>query len=274
MRLAARTVVLPMVMVREFPFVEGQIGGVKGKFLLDTGMQDALVINDHRVPLHGGQKIGTGFFGSGQTYDVRLHEAVDDIRVGNIRVPRVSAVRSQDARMLERITPDFIGWIGYDFFASHALKMDYRRSRATFYKEGSKRYLQGEKVIAVLPFETRKLPNHPLLPAQIGDMEAIVSLDTGMDGDLSLPKHKKLRLVAGGHLRATGDPDNYDVARVRIADKIDIALSSLDVEEGPSPAAKSIGITEDVEFSLGYIFLRQYKTVWDFRQKRLYLLAR
>ncbi len=274
MRLAAETVTLPIVMVREFPFVEGEIGGVKGKFLLDTGMQDALVINDHRVRLEGGTKIGTGFFGSGQTYDVRLHAGVDDIRIGNIRLPGVSAVRSQDARMLERITPDFIGWIGYDFFASHALEMDYRRSRATFYKEGTKRYLQGEKVIAVLPFETRKLPNHPLLPARIGDVEAILSLDTGMNGDLSIPEDKKLRLLAAGHLRATGDPDKFDVARVRIADKIDVTLPSIEIEEGPSPAAKSIGITEDTELSLGYVFLRQYKTVWDFRQKRLYLLAR
>ncbi|MFD2427139.1 hypothetical protein ACFSUK_01290 [Sphingobium scionense] len=53
MRLAGKTVTLPLVMVREFPFIEGEIAGVRGKFMLDTGMQDALVINDHRVPLVG-----------------------------------------------------------------------------------------------------------------------------------------------------------------------------------------------------------------------------
>jgi hypothetical protein len=53
-RLAGKTVTLPLVMVREFPFIEGEIAGIKGKFMLDTGMQDGLVINDHRVPIAGG----------------------------------------------------------------------------------------------------------------------------------------------------------------------------------------------------------------------------
>lgn len=273
-RLTGTAVTLPIVMVREFPFVEGEIAGIRGKFMLDTGMQHALVINDHRVPLTGGARIGTGFFGSGQTFDIRLHAAVETIRIGDIRLPRVTNVQSQDARMLEKITPDFLGWIGYDFFKDYALKMDYRRSRATFYKEGSRRYLAGEKVIAALPFETRKLPNHPLLPVRIGGMDAIASLDTGMNGALMISNAKKARLLADGHLRPATEPDTYDLTGVRIADRIDVDLRAVEVEEGPSPAAKPIGITEDTELELGYAFLRQYKTVWDFREKRLYLLAR
>ncbi|MEG3182308.1 hypothetical protein [Sphingomonas sp. LT1P40] len=273
-RLTKNIVTLPIVMVREFPFVEGEVAGIRGKFMLDTGMQDALVINDHRVPLVGGTVMGTGFFGSGQTFDVRLHAVVKDIRIGNIHLSRVTSVRSQDARMLETITPDFLGWVGYNFFRDHALKMDYRRSKATFYKDGPRQYLRGEKVIAVLPFETRKLPNHPLLPARIGELNAIVSLDTGMNGALIISDAGKARLLANGHLRATAKSDAFDLARVTLADTIDIDLHSIEVEEGPSPAAKSIGITEDTEIELGYAFLKQYKTVWDFRQKKLYLLAR
>jgi hypothetical protein len=272
-RLAGTTVTLPVVMVREFPFVEGEIAGIKGKFMLDTGMQDALVINDHRVPLVGGTRIGTGFFGSGQTFDIRLHEAVEDIRIGVIRLPRATRLRSQDARMLERITPDFLGWVGYNFFKDYALKMDYRRSRAIFYAEGPRRYLRGEKVVAVLPFQTRKLPNHPLLQARIGGVDAIVSLDTGMNGALMISSAEKTRLLADGHLKPATEPETYDLIGVRLAERIDIDLRALEVEEGPSPSAKSIGITEDTELQLGYAFLRQYKTVWDFRQKQLYLLA-
>ncbi len=151
-RLTGTTVTLPIVMVREFPFIEGEVAGVKGKFMLDTGMQNALVINDHLVPLNGGTRIGTGFFGSGQTFDIRLHEVVDDIRIGDLRIPQAVRVRSQDARMLETITPDFLGWVGYDFFTGYALKMDYRRLRATFYKAGSRQYLRGEEVVEVVRY--------------------------------------------------------------------------------------------------------------------------
>lgn len=272
-RLTAGTATLPIVMVREFPFVEGEIAGVKGKLMLDTGMLDALVINDHRVPLTGGTKIGSGFFGSGQTFDLRLHAKIDDIRIGNIRLPHVTSVRSQDARMLEKITPDFLGWVGYHFFANHALKLDYRTSRATFYQEGPERYLRGETVIAILPFETRKLPNHPLMSARIGKVEAIASFDTGMNGSLAISKENKAHLLGAGHLAATDDPEIYNLTDVRIGDKINADLPGIEVEQGPSAAAKSIGVTEETEIEIGYAFLRQYKTVWDFRRKQMYLLA-
>lgn len=53
-----------------------------------------------------------------------------------------------------------------------------------------------------------------------------------------------------------------------------VATERMEVEEGPAPAAKSIGITEDTKLSLGYALLRQYKLVRDFRLERIYLLAR
>lgn len=272
-RLPAKTVTLPIVMVREFPFIEGEIAGVKGKLMLDTGMQDGLVINDHRVPLTGGAKIGTGHFGSGQTFDIRLHAAVPDIRVGNLRHLRATNVRSQDARMLEKITPDFLGWVGFNFFADHAIKIDYRRLEVTFYEADDESFIVGEKVIAILPFETRKLPNIPVLPARIGDLDAIVTLDTGMYGSLNIPEEKKARLIASGHLKPASEPDAHDLSGVRLAEMIDGSFPALEVEEGPSPSAKSVGITEDTELELGFVFLRNYKTVWDYRQKRVYLLA-
>lgn len=273
-RLDAETVVLPFTMVREYPFVEGEIAGVTGKLLLDTGFEEALALNDHRIPLNGGVKVGTGFFGSGETFDIRQQASVDNIRIGNLRYARATSVQSQDARQLERITPDFLGWVGYHFFAKYALKMDYRRSQAIFYKGGPTAFLRGEKVIAVLPFETRKLPNHPLIAARIGDVDAIVSLDTGMNGSLVVPNTQKARLLASGHLAATDDPEAFDLKGVSLSGKIRLDFPGIEVEEGPAPAAKPIGVTEENHIELGYAFLRQFKTVWDFPGKRLYLLAR
>jgi hypothetical protein len=273
-RLPDDTVTLPFTMVREFPFVEGEIQGVRGKFLLDTGMRDALVINDHRVPLTGGEQIGSGFFGSGQTFVVRLNQSVRDLRIGKIAIPRVTSVRSQDASQLEAITSDFVGWLGYNFFKDHALKMDYRRSQATFYSGGAEKFLRGEKLMAVLPFQTRTLPNHPVLPTTIGDVTGVVTLDTGMNGALYLPASKKAALIASGHLKATREENMYDLARVNLAGEIVVDIQGIEVLEGPSPASKPIGITEDVELELGYALLRQFKTVWDYKAKRLYLLAR
>lgn len=272
-RLEGKTITFPLVMVREFPFIEGEIAGIKGKLMLDTGMRDALVINDHRVPIAGGRMIGTGHFGSGQTYEVRLHSMVQNIRIGDIDYSRVTRVRSQDARMLETITPDFLGWIGHGFFSSYAMKIDYQRLRVTFYGEGPDRYLDGERLVAALPFETRKLPNVPLLEARIGDVDAIVSLDTGMYGSLNIPEEKRRRLLDRGQLTPAEDPDKFDLSSVRIADKVDVSVPGIEVEEGTSASAAPVGVTEDTELELGFVFLRNFKTVWDYRRKQLYLLV-
>lgn len=273
-RLVGKTVTLPLVMVREFPFIEGEIAGIKGKFMLDTGMREALVINDHRVPIAGGSKIGTGHFGSGQSFEVRLHEAVQNVRIGDIYYPGVTSVRSQDARMLEKITPDFLGWVGFGYFSGYAMKLDYDRLIATFYQEGSDRFLANETLVATLPFETRNLPNIPLLQARIGDLNAIVSLDTGMYGSLNISQKKRQNLLEDGHLKPTRDPDAFDLTGVRLADRIDVEATAIEVEEGPSASAKPVGVTEDTELELGFVFLKNYKTVWDYPRKRLYLLAR
>jgi hypothetical protein len=273
-RLTAPTMTLPISMVREFPFVEGEVAGVKGRFMLDTGMEDALVINDHRVPLQGGEAVGHGFFESGQRFAIREHADIEGVRIAGLSFDHLAKVRSQDARQLERITRDFLGWIGYGFFKDHALKIDYRRKSVTFYRGGPAEFLGGEKVVAVLPFETRRLPNHPLLAARIGDLRAIISLDTGMNGALVISDAKKAQLFASGHLKRGGEEGTYDITGVRIANRVNVAFPSMEVERGPSPSAKPIGITEDVELQLGYALLKQYKAVWDFRGKRLYLLAR
>ena len=84
------TVSVPIVMVREFPFIEGSVSGVAGKLMLDTGYQGALTVNDHRVPISGGRTIGTGVFGSGQTFQVRLIPELADVRVGEMVFPRVT----------------------------------------------------------------------------------------------------------------------------------------------------------------------------------------
>ncbi len=272
-RLAEATVSFPIVMVREFPFIEGAISGVAGKLMLDTGYQGALTVNDHRVPIPGGRTIGTGVFGSGQTFEVRLIPELADVRVGALVFPRVTDVTTQDARLLERITPDFIGWFGYEAFATHALKLDYRTLLATFYGEGVD-YLAGEQIVAELPFETRRLPNHPLMAGRIGDTPFLVSWDTGQQGALYTTEEGKTRLLRDGRLTpSAAGPEAFDLHGLRIGEHALPTITGIGVETEPSPASGPIGITEPDQVTLGYGLLRQFKTVWDFPRKRIVLLA-
>lgn len=273
-RLAGETVSLPIMMVGEYPFIEGSVAGVKGKLMLDTGAEQALAINDHRVPVANGRTIGTGHFGSGETFAVRLVPELTAIRIGALHFARATSVQAQDARLLEGITPDFLGWLGHHAWAGYAMKLDYRASRATFYKGGPGAYLKGERVIAELPFETRKLPNHPLMPGRIGGMAIIAAWDTGQYGSLFTDAAGKAALLRSRHLTVSSDKGGaYDLAGLELAGHSLPVISAVEVETARSPAAAPIGISEPHLLTIGYGLLRQYKTVWDHRRRRIYLLA-
>ncbi len=273
--LTDRITTVPIVMVREFPFVEGSVAGVEGKFMLDTGMQGALSINHNRVPVSDTRTIGKGLFGSGQTFEVLLSPELRDLRVGGLTFPRVTTVESQDARMLEGITPDFIGWIGYNTFRNHALKMDYRNLTATFYRYGESDYLEAERVVAQLPFTTRKLPNIPFIAGHVGDMALATLWDTGMHGALYTTAEGKARLLREGRLTPSKTkPDSFDLDGLRLNGHAMPVLRSISVSTEPSPAAGPIGIVEADALKIGYSLLHQFKTVWDFERQRIYLLER
>lgn len=275
-RLPKRNVTMPIIMAQEFPFVVGSIAGIPGKLMLDTGIEQALTVNDHRVPITEGRTIGTGYFGSGQTFAIRLVSELQSVQIGSLLFQLATTVQAQDARQLEAITPDFLGWFGHDAWAaSHALKIDYDRSRATFEYGPASRYLRNERLIAVLPFQTRKLPNQPLMPGRIGNLRVMTAWDTGQYGTLFTSDAKKQRMLEDGRLSPSREkPGSFDLHGLQINGDPTTDIRGIDVEEGPFPAAAPIGITEPDILTIGYGFLRQYKTMWDYRSRRIYLLAR
>lgn len=275
-RLHGDTVSIPFVMVREFPFIEAEVNGVKGKLLLDTGALDALILNHNHIALPEGRILGQGNFGSGQTFQMVLRPSLDSIRLpGGIEYGRVTTFRSQDAAQLERITPDFLGWLGYSFWDGYAVKFDYKASKATFYKGGPKAFLKGETVIAAIPFTTPKLPNNPVMTAWIGDMAFETVLDTGQYGNVFADKATLDRLQAAKAIKpAAGEDGAFDVAALRFVKGPAVPLARLATHpiEGAAPFAETIGVSSPRIMSLGYAFLHQYKSVWDYPNKTLYLL--
>jgi len=275
-RLKGDTVSLPFVMVREFPFVEGEVNGVKGKFLLDTGALGALSLNHNHIKLPDGRVIGQGNFASGQTFQMILRPSVGNVRLaGGLSYDNVTNVSSQDAAQLERITPDFLGWLGHEFWAGYAAKFDYKASEVTFYKGGPKAFLKGETLVAAIPFETRNRPNIPILTATIGDTDFETVLDTGQYGNIFADTATREHLtVIGAISPAAGAEGAVDIKSVRFSKGPAIAMAKLASHpaEGAAPFAKAVGLTSARIMMLGYAFLKQYKTVWDYPNGTLYLL--
>lgn len=275
MRLAGDRIAIPFTMVREFPFVQGMVNGVSGKFLLDTGAREALALNHHRIPMQGGQPIGSSYFGSGQTYEMVLHALVGPVAVGPLLFPKVTTVTSQDATQLEHITPDFLGWFGHDAWRGYALKLDYKAGVATFYKQGPDDFLSGEKVLAAIPYEVRKLDNNPILFVRVGGVEFQTVLDTGQYGTVFTDAATRDRLESDGWLRrSTSDPETFDLTGIQLPGGLQVAVPTIAVHQGDFPAARGLGLESHNILSLGYGLLQQYKTVWDFPNRKIYILQR
>jgi len=272
-RLQGDTVSIPFVMVREFPFVEAEVNGVKGKLLLDTGALEALSLNHNHLNLPEGRVLRRGNFASGQSFEIVLRPGIDTVRLaGGPAYGRVTTVRSQDAAQLERITPDFLGWLGHWFWNGYAAKFDYKASTATFYKGGPKAFLKGETIVAAIPFETRNRPNVPILTARIGDTDFETVLDTGQYGNVYADAATLEHLSATGAIQSTEGAVDIKAVRFSKGPAIPLAKLGRHPIEGAAPFAKAIGVSSPRILSLGYAFLRQYKTVWDYPNKTLYLL--
>ena len=268
-------VTLPITLAKGIPFINAEVNGAKGRLMLDTGAASALSLNNRRVPLKGGTAAGTGMFGKGETFTVLQHERVGPVRVGNLTFVSVTNVRSQAAEQLEHIAPDFLGWLGFGFFDGYAVKFDYDARKVTFYKDGPNarlHFLQGETVVAAIPFETRRLPNIPITSATLGSVRVDLIFDTGQYGMLFGPQESLDRLIAEGRVTPGGEDERMKLSGLVIGN--DAVSLDLDVYTlTPTfPPAKAIGTQTTSVISLGYAILSRYKTVWDYGNKTLYLL--
>ncbi len=277
------SVVFPITLVNAFPFISGEVNGVKGKFMFDTGDQFAIEVNENLVKLPNKRNIGSGVVGSGQTYNVSINDTIKEVKFANGFIYHdLLKIKSGNYSYLEHITPDCIGYVGYDFFKGYTFKLDYLRRRITFYKNtpqrtASKDFLNGEKVLGVISFETRRLPNHPLVKVKIGKLELLGDFDTGQFGILKVTDSVKRDLLAKALISLAGtdsnDSDLTNIKSVTIGGGFKTGLKGVLIDTVQSPRVrKAIQITEPYVIDFGYRLLDQYKTVWDYDNKKIYIL--
>jgi hypothetical protein len=273
---------LPIALIKGYAFVEAEVNGVAGKLMLDTGHSDAngLVLNDHRIPFKDGTVVGSGFFGSGQRFTVWTRPVVDKVTLANrLTYAGLTNIRSQNASMLEAITPDFLGWVGYAFWSNYALKLDYKNSIATFYRNdmdgGPERaFVKAERVISVLPYENRKLAGHPVMAVTLGSLSFTAAWDNGQYGGLWISREIQDQMIKERTLGLESDGQSYSLSNIRVGGVLVKSIPHVEIHHEPFAAAKVIGITEQNVMTFGFGLLNQYTTVWDYQAKKIYLLER
>ncbi|MBE9586232.1 hypothetical protein IM792_17390 [Mucilaginibacter sp. JRF] len=283
-QLTGDIVSFPLVIVNAFPFISGEINGVKGKLMFDTGNRNALEINNNIVPLLGQTDAGRGQVGSGQNFKMYNNDTIKDVKLVNgLHFQKLRKIPSANLDFLQNnITPDCIGYIGHDFFKGYLLKLDYTKRKLTFYKnspqrESLKDFLAGEKVVAILNFEIRNLPNHPIIKVKANGIDILASFDTGAYGGIELTSKDSQKLKEKKYFIDYGK-DGYDeelfiLNNVKINDQLTTNFVGIYKHGDISHVRKALGITEGNYLTIAYRFLASYKTVWDYENKKIYVLA-
>ena len=282
--LQGESLTLPLVLIKGYPFLEGEINGTKGKLLFDIGEDASFALDSHRIQPPDGKEIGKGFFGSGQTFSVYRFPVVDHLELaGGPEYTAIPNVRGNPGIPLEQhITPDFIGWIGLHWFNGYVLKLDYAHPSVSFYKNessadrngpGMQAALKGEKVVQVIHFNSADHPNVSTVPVLLGTHPFIATLDTGSHNALWLTPELRNQMKADGVLHA--EPHgSFQIASVSI-DGHRINLNShIELNSGKASIAGKLGNPTDPIMTLGYEFLSQFRTVWDYEHQTLTLLEK
>jgi hypothetical protein len=280
----AERLTLPLTVVNDFVFVPTEVNGTKGKMMFDTGTRKALALNDRLLKQLGpGTAKGRGHVGSGQGYTVTIRDCVHGLKIGDGSAVDVPAVESEDLGFIEKdITPDFLGFLGYEAYPGYAFELDYVRRRLTLAKgrKGSRSSLvDGEKVLATLPFTTRRRPDDPFIAVKIGGHSFIGAFDTGQSGLLEMNDAMRDSMIKEGSLLPLPGKDEdgnavYCVKDMKLAPGVHVSLPAMTIHQTGSLADKGTGITEPAAIFLGYQLLSQFKTVWDWPNQTIYLLQR
>ena len=280
--LRQESVNVPFTVINDFVFLNAAIDGIHGKVMFDTGTPEALVLNDHLLKRlgHGAVK-GQSRVGSGQVYTETIRDCVRGVDVSGFPMTDVATVESDDLGFIEKdITPDFLGFVGYGAYPGYTFKLDYSRRQLRFAKsvhDARTSLLDGETVLAALSFTTRRRPNSPLVAVKLGGETFLATFDTGQSGSLEMDDVLRDSLITAGSLTALPGKDEdgqvvYRVNDLELTPGVHVRLPAMVINTPGSPSDKGLGITERSVIHLGFQFLSQFKTVWDWANRTLYLL--
>ncbi|PBJ08004.1 hypothetical protein [Flavobacterium sp. ACN6] len=279
--LKADIVKIPLAILIDWPFINGEINGVKGRWMFDTGNSGTLALHSKKVSGVESKVTGSGFVGSGQKFEVLEYPLINQIKVGGNTYSSLKKVRGNNYDFLEQITTEVIGQVGFNFFRAYDMKVDYLRCELTFYKQkvhvdNWKDIRKHKNYITSLPYFTRSLDSHPMIKIKYHGIDFLVVFDSGGGkGTFTIEDQQFEKLKNERAVEDFYDQPGmlYNWNNIKVDDHLTINLYGLDKEDN-SPAHKPLQITEKNTLTFAHSFLSQYITIWDTKNKVIHVLAK
>lgn len=272
---------LPFHLVDGLPLIDGQVNDIPGKFLFDTGTHFPFFLNNHRLPLARDTFLVRGPTASGQELVIyRQDSPIESITLADqITFEEVRSLPHANWSFVEQeLVEGFLGTAGYGFNRNYLFIINYDTQIIDFYaltqdEATLDSYLNPERIVAVLNFEpTGAEGNIPAVEFTIGNEQILGIFDTGDHGTLKLAETLKTRLEQEGYLVTApqdflyGTYEPYEGANLK------------GLHYGSQPLTEMhnlrLEVGDENQIVLGYQFLKNYVTAWNYNDRTITLLKR
>lgn len=274
---------IPFHLVDGFILVEAEINGKRGKLMFDTGNPNNLLLNNNYLELNKGNKISSGMVGSGQKIEVYQDE-VNSVNLGLDYKMGSQIIQHADFSFTQiGITSDMMGFLGYDFIKDYEFMIDYDNQIIEMYlisENQENKFYNEDDIVVELNFSTPFMPNIPYVDFVCNGKKITANFDTGNQGNLNLSKNKIKEFVKSGIINEIQSNGVYGqsakVTKYTIDDlnynsvKLDKIKSMMNNKESGIPNTKE----SKFDVGVGYQFLKNYRSIWNFSTKKIILLSR
>jgi hypothetical protein len=257
-------VLIPFHLVNGYILIDAEVNHVKGKFIFDTGTPLNFMINNNLVPLDKDAFVVRGAAGSGQVLDVyRSDIASIKIIQANLEFKNLQNVTHTNFSFLQdSIASDILGTFGYGIMKDYVVTIDYDRQ---FIKMDSdlKERPDLNKITAFHFINEGNYPEVTFTAANGRKIQAY--FDTGSQGVMKYSKSLFSELSAENLLEVYSTGFLYGYAKPGFQTYSIRNLSYNSVVFDLKHLSYTPG--EENKTSLGYSFLKDYISVWDFKNK-------
>ena len=125
-RIEQEHIILPFSVIDGYIIIDGKVGEINGKFMLDTGNPFGVFLNNNYIILDTNNFFTSGSAGSGQNLEL-FKSPVKNISVSDkFEFNNLTSVVHADFGFIERgITKNFLGFIGFEFLENYESVIDY-----------------------------------------------------------------------------------------------------------------------------------------------------
>jgi len=263
--------------VLRFPFeldhnliwVEAEVNGIKGPYILDTGAP-TLLIND-RGTIKIKEPIG---FGSGTEVDLH-HGRVRSFSFAGIEHGAQPTLNIDLRGMESRTQRPLNGLIGHEQLDKYELLIDYATKESSLFPHKNNALHAQDTPVLTLPFYY--VDHLPVIILYHGDRKLYFAIDTAAGYNLLNRKPGRNKHIG---LEFTGNSMNVKGVDGHEQNNPIVAIDHLDFGDYPIPRVGFVSCNinhlqpdegRPIDGILGTPFLKQYRVSINFRKRRMYI---